>query len=168
MLQIISQVFLALSVHYGFGKHIYLLSGDALSQILRTNWESQTPGILASVGARISIAVLLCRLFGSKLWLRWYLYAATALQTTAECLLIIVIWAQCKPVSALWTLNKTRNCWDPAIEKDIAFLGQGQFNKKCWKPKVVSRGAKQPYLPSAIFCIIPSLDFLATQNVNKI
>ena len=141
---------------YGLGKHKSLLSEDALSQILKTNWESQTPGILASIVARISIAVLLCRLFGSRIWLRWYLYVVTALQTVAECLVIIVIWAQCKPVTALWTFTGSRDCWNPVIEKAIAFLGQGKFGITLRILKVKNSCPPQLYLHSVILLLFYS------------
>lgn len=95
--------------------------------LVKANWEGQTPGILASVIARISIAILLARLFGIRRWFRWYVYTVTALQSFCECLLIIVVWAQCRPVEALWNPSIPHKCWDPEIELAFAYLGQGTF-----------------------------------------
>ncbi|MCJ1311799.1 hypothetical protein MMC25_005472 [Agyrium rufum] len=129
VLQVISQGFLTLTVRYGLGKHLADLTNPAVAipEIIKANWESQTPGILASIVARISIAVLLLRLFNRKEWFRWYIYVVTAAQTLVECLLIIVIWAQCKPVEALWNQAIPHKCWNPKIETDIAYLGQAIF-----------------------------------------
>ena len=70
------------------------------------------------------------KLFYTKKWFRWYLYVITVIQTIVEILVIIFVWAMCTPVQALWTPELIESgaaqCWNPAIEQDTAFLGQGE------------------------------------------
>jgi hypothetical protein len=128
VLQIIFTAFVTVSVHYGLGKHIYdITNPEDIIEIVKVNWESTVPGILASITARISIAILLVRLFGVKTWFRWYIYIITASQTIVEILFIIAIWAQCKPVEAIWNPIVSHTCWNPIIQKTLGYLGQGMF-----------------------------------------
>ena len=110
-------------MHWGVGKHITDLSKEQVIQAVKYDWYSQAPATLATCVARISIAILLLRLFGSKKMLRWYLYIITALQTVIGVLLVIVMFVQCRPLTALWGAT-AGSCWSPAVEQDIAYLYQ--------------------------------------------
>ena len=83
----------------------------------------ELPGVLSTSLARVSIAILLLRLFGVKVWFRWYLYLMTALQMAAALTLLIVWGAQCRPFSALWE-GPYSSCWDPNIDLIIASVFQ--------------------------------------------
>lgn len=63
---------------------------------------SVTPGILASVIARISIAILLIRIFGGKTWLKWFLIIVTVLQAVSNLMIMITSLLQVTPIEGVW------------------------------------------------------------------
>jgi hypothetical protein len=63
---------------------------------------SYTPGITSSIVSRISIAVLLVRIFGIHVWLKWSLIVITSLQVVAAVVLTFTSWLQVRPVQGLW------------------------------------------------------------------
>ena len=126
MMQVLAQSFLATAIHWGLGKHIYDLSLPQISRILKFSWMNTTAGILSSLIARVAITVFLVKLFGSKRWLRWYLYVATVVQSITGFMVVISIWAVCKPIWRLWDPTNPGKCWTTRspIERDLAFLTQ--------------------------------------------
>ncbi|KAI2463099.1 hypothetical protein F4781DRAFT_441138 [Annulohypoxylon bovei var. microspora] len=102
IINLIGQAFLSLSYHYGLGKHDRDLTFDQSVNVLKWQWLSSTPGIVSSAVARISIAILLARIFGTKRWLKWYLTVTTVSQATGSALLIIFSYAQSSPVAGVW------------------------------------------------------------------
>ena len=59
---------------WGLGKHDLDITVDPqLIHIQKWNYITIVPSFLASSLARISAALLLIRLFGSKAWFRWYI-----------------------------------------------------------------------------------------------
>lgn len=93
---------LTVSFQHGLGKHDADLTFDQLVNIAKWTWMSVTPGIVCSIVARASIAILLVRIFGRKKWLKWSLIGITVLQIVSAVVLIIMSWVQVKPVEALW------------------------------------------------------------------
>ena len=118
-------------VHWGLGRHISTLSPEQLVGFLKWSCLSQIPGVLSTSLARISVAILLWRLFGIKAWFRWYLYVMTAL-LTAVALTVLVVWgAQCRPINALWGPAPGGSCWNPNIQLAITQVFQCQFPQIC-------------------------------------
>ncbi|MCJ1432482.1 hypothetical protein MMC27_001839 [Xylographa pallens] len=115
----------------GLGQHSQDLTENQVQTVTKMDLVFTTPAILASITARISICVLMLKLFATKKWFMWYLYIITVLQTIAEILVIVFVWAMCTPVQALWTPELIESgaaqCWNPAIEQDAAYLGQAIF-----------------------------------------
>lgn len=63
---------------------------------------SYTPSILSSATARISITVLLVRIFAPKHAMKWFLIAVTTLSVAAVVAQILTVWTQMTPVEGLW------------------------------------------------------------------
>lgn len=57
---------------------------------------------MCSILARISIAILLVRIFGVKTWLKWFLIAMTTLQVLTVVIVAITCWLQVRPAEGLW------------------------------------------------------------------
>lgn len=93
---------LTVAFRHGFGKHDADLTFDQLVNVAKWIWMSFTPGIVCSILARISIAVLLVRIFGTKAWLKWFLIVITILQVVASVILTITSWVQVRPVEGMW------------------------------------------------------------------
>lgn len=93
---------LTVAFHYGFGKHDLGLTFDQAVHIAKWIWMSFTPGITSSIVSRISIAILLVRIFGIHAWLKWSLIVITALQVVASVVLALTSWCQVRPARGLW------------------------------------------------------------------
>lgn len=93
---------LTVAFHYGFGKHDLSLTFDQAVHIGKWIWMSFTPGITSSIASRISIAILLVRIFGVHAWLKWSMIIITVLQVVASVVLALTSWCQVRPVQGLW------------------------------------------------------------------
>ncbi|KAI0110718.1 hypothetical protein GGR51DRAFT_74137 [Nemania sp. FL0031] len=122
--QIAFQVCLTKSLQWGLGKHDNDLSFTQLVNVTKYVWLSTIPGLLGTLFARASIAVLLVRLFGKKRWLKWYLILWTIFESLATITLLIVIFVQCSPVEGLWDPSIPARRWNPNIELYLAFFSQ--------------------------------------------
>lgn len=93
---------LTVAFRYGFGKHDKALLFSELVNIAKWMWMQFTPGIVCSMVARTSIAILLCRIFGVHKRLKWFLIIITVLQVLASVILTLTTWNQVRPVQAMW------------------------------------------------------------------
>lgn len=112
---IVSQACITKAYLWGLGKHDIDLTIDQLINILKWAWIKTTTSILVSIIARISITILLIRIYGNIRSFKMFLIASTTLQTVVGVIIIIVVWVQASPVQGLW---------NPAIEQDMALLLQ--------------------------------------------
>ena len=67
---------------------------DQLIEVLKWSWVAMSPGILVSILARISITILLIRLFGVHTWFKWFLIILTTIQVIISTAVFVVSWAQ--------------------------------------------------------------------------
>ncbi|KAI1133924.1 hypothetical protein F5Y05DRAFT_251388 [Hypoxylon sp. FL0543] len=93
---------LAVSYHHGLGKHDEDLTFDQKVNTAKWMWIQYTPAILSSATARISITILLVRLFAPKVALKWFLIVITTLSVAAIIAQIVTVWNQFKPAEGLW------------------------------------------------------------------
>ncbi|RYP43262.1 hypothetical protein DL768_010004 [Monosporascus sp. mg162] len=124
--QLVYQACATVSYSYGLGRHVGDLSQDQFLNTIKWAWITFTPGTAVSVIARISIAILLVKLFGTKPWLKWFFIVFTVIQTMLGIAMIIAIWAQCRPVEAIWNwaLAPTAKCLNPDIQLYISLTTQ--------------------------------------------
>lgn len=101
-LNIACQACLTVAFHHGFGKHDRDLTFEQAVNIAKWIWMSFTPGITSSIASRVSIAVLLVRIFGVHTRLKMFLIFITVLQVVASVVLAITSWVQVRPVQGLW------------------------------------------------------------------
>ncbi|KAK8087644.1 hypothetical protein PG997_002605 [Apiospora hydei] len=121
---IVSQSFVTIAYTHGLGKHDVNLTPDQMMGVLKWMWLANTPGLLVSIFARISIAVLLIRLFGIHRWLRWYLIIFTAICTVLTIVVLPCTYLQSTPVSGNWNPFAIEKRWDPIIYMTLAYLSQ--------------------------------------------
>lgn len=124
---IISQAFVTVAFTYGFGKHDANLRPDQMINILKWMWLANTPGLIVGILARLSIAVLLIRLFGVHEWLKWFLVVVTGICSILTCVILPCTYLQSDPVSGNWNPKIPAKRWDPIIYISLAYLGQGEF-----------------------------------------
>ncbi|KAI0530103.1 hypothetical protein GGR58DRAFT_494588 [Xylaria digitata] len=112
-LQLIFMGFVTEALRWGAGKHDEGISSEQSSHIIKWFWLSTTPALLVAIIARISAAILLIRIFGSKRWFKWFIIIFTVLQTVAGIVTIVTTWTQVQPVEALWDPSVT-----PTVVRD--------------------------------------------------
>lgn len=91
-----------LDVRLGSGRPSNTLTIEQNYNINKWSWIFAPPGFLVSIIARVSIAILLVRIFGTKRWFRYYMIHFTVVQTIVGIVSIIFLVAQCKPYEGLW------------------------------------------------------------------
>lgn len=117
-----------MSYHYGMGKHDASLTPPQMVNVLKWMWLANTPGLLVSITARVSIAILLVRLFGVYTWLKWFVIATTAICSVMTLIILPCTYLQSTPVSGNWDIfNPNVTHWNPKIYIDIAFTTQGTY-----------------------------------------
>ncbi|KAI1145650.1 hypothetical protein F4825DRAFT_467167 [Nemania diffusa] len=124
LLQIVYEAMFTVQVHWGFGLPYDRVTAQQFKQFNKWAWYSAAPSILASTIARISITILLGRIFGVQTWLRWYLISFTTLLTTLNIVTIIILFAQCVPWYGLWEYALPARRWNPLIYPYTALAGQ--------------------------------------------
>ena len=82
---------------------------------------------------RISITILLIRLFGVHRWFRLFLVCLTSLQVIMGVAILICTWAQITPVEGLWNVFLPGiERWDHRIVLYMMYLGQCEYLVLMW------------------------------------
>jgi hypothetical protein len=117
--------FVSTGYHYGLGKHDASLTMDQMGNVLKWSWLANTPGLLVSITARLSIAILLVRLFGVHEWFKWFVIVVTAACSIMTIVIIPCTYLQTTPVSGNWNpFDPSVTRWNPKIYITMAFVGQ--------------------------------------------
>jgi len=85
------------------------------------------PGVITSIVARISIALLLISLFGTKTWLKWFLTVTTICVAIVGSVSIIITWVQVSPVEGLWNPLLPARRWNPNIQSYVVYVSGSIF-----------------------------------------
>ncbi|EGD95986.1 hypothetical protein TESG_03447 [Trichophyton tonsurans CBS 112818] len=121
----VSQSFMTVGFTYGLGNHDANLQPYQIINILKWMWLANTPGLLVAITARLSIAMLLVRLFGKvHKWLKWFLVVVSGLCTVLTAIIIPCTFLQTTPVSGNWNPFQPSKRWNPMIYISLAFLTQ--------------------------------------------
>jgi hypothetical protein len=101
-IQVVHASIASVAYSYGAGMHDEDLTMDQLINILKWFWITTTPAIIVSIVSRISAAILLVRIFGSKAWFKWFLIIFTIVQTIGGIIAIVFVWTQQQPIESVW------------------------------------------------------------------
>lgn len=123
-LQISYQAGFTLMCNWGSGRPMSTLTAEQRLNINKWSWTFAVPGFLVSIIARISIAILLVRIFGRVKWFKIYMTYFTTIQTIVGVLSIIFLVAQCDPYEGLWNKAVIRRYWDKRIYQYTALALQ--------------------------------------------
>ncbi|KAI0421902.1 hypothetical protein F5X98DRAFT_389170 [Xylaria grammica] len=115
VLQIAFQILLTVAYTWGLGKPNLHLTIPQTVSLLELLWTLSIPGIVGAVISRISIAILLIRLFGTKTWLKRYLVIITTFIAVIHVVLIVLTLVQSIPVEGLWNPFIPARRLDPQI-----------------------------------------------------
>ena len=121
ILYLLALVFSTITVLHGGGRHLYYLSPEEVSQVVRWEWITQPFGPMALAFAKASITFLLLRIIGPKtFWRKWFLWINMVFFFIISILAAIFNYAQCNPPRALWEKVPGAVCWNPTIQPDFA------------------------------------------------
>ncbi|KAM7188989.1 hypothetical protein V8F33_010323 [Rhypophila sp. PSN 637] len=132
LLQLASQGCITEAYQWGLGAHDeYLLPQTMLYppdsipwvQMLKWVYLSTIPGVLSSIVARISVAMLLITIFGTKRWLKYFLIVFTSLVAVLGSLSIIFSMLQSNPIEGLWNPFVPARRWDPRVPHYMVYVG---------------------------------------------
>lgn len=123
---IVFQACVTLQCDYGLGLPLQAMSMDQIIQLSKWIWISATFSNIASVLARISITVMLVRIFGTRKWFKMLMISFTTIQGVLAVVNVICIWAQATPVEGLWDQRVRQSIWNPMIQQVIATILQGE------------------------------------------
>ncbi|KAK7941491.1 uncharacterized protein PG986_013878 [Apiospora aurea] len=129
VLQLVCQIFVTIAFTYGMGKHqADIRVPDEIVPMVMWEWVSIVPGLTAGMLGRLSICVLLVRLFGVHRWFRHHAIILTACGVVVNILIIITVFASRTPVQSLWDQSiPGATQWDPNIVLSLMYIGQGFY-----------------------------------------
>ena len=101
--QIGHQAILTIACSKGASKSIDpTMPVEDMVEMLRWSYFTQLMSFLVGVVARISITILLVRIFGVRTWYKWFMITFTLFLSVIGLTNIIIIWFMARPVEALW------------------------------------------------------------------
>ncbi|KAI0407022.1 hypothetical protein F4802DRAFT_612656 [Xylaria palmicola] len=128
IVRVAHQIQVSISLKYGLGKHDVSLTPYQLVMINKSNWSSIPTNTFVSTVPRIAITILLIRLFGVHIWLKWFLICLITLQVLLGIGFIAITYAMITPVEALWNIFITdAKRWDPNVWVYYTYLLQSVY-----------------------------------------
>ncbi|KAI1311365.1 hypothetical protein F5Y03DRAFT_410519 [Xylaria venustula] len=127
LLQITYQSLLTILCAPIIGKALYRLTTQDAKHINKWGGIAVVPAFLVSITARISIAIQLVLIFGTKRWFKWFMIYFTTIQTILGIVAISFIVAQIQPSSVYWETSFHGVCWGRSACNYIAITLQFLF-----------------------------------------
>jgi len=127
VLGIINTAFVSVAIHYGLGRHIDFIDPPLAMQAIKWDYWAQPTAIMSPAFGRISFALLLLSVSGTKKTRRWMLYGIMVTQFVINALTFILILVQCQPIELLWDKTVDGHCWDLRVQEYTGYF-QGSFN----------------------------------------
>jgi hypothetical protein len=116
----------SIAVHYGLGRHPFYLNEDQITSATKFDYFSIPLNLLSSAVAKTSICFFLLHLNQNKKS-ALFLYTMISIMLALTFAACILLFAQCRPVYALWTESLFfTNCLPPIIN---AHFGLSQSSK---------------------------------------
>ena len=121
MLALICTIFVTLEVHYGIGRHIATLSAYQTMMAVKMVWMTQPFSTMSACFGKISIALQMQRILSRSQNHKNVLCFFIVSLFFVNLLCVIVTFAQCTPVTALWDRSRGK-CWDPVIQQNFGYF----------------------------------------------
>ena len=128
VLLIVQWVFIGLVVEAGLGASKYDLDAMELELVSKYMWFLQVFLFINLPLPKISICVFIMRIKNYG-WLKWFLYGLMAGLFIANMACVIILLAECRPVSAYWK-GDTAACWDPNIYDNAIWASVGMLKSR--------------------------------------
>ena len=82
--------------------------------------------ILESFSIKISIGLLLLRIFGTVRAWKWMIWTIMILVSITSMISLVVQLAQCRPLRKLWNPAVPGSCWRPEVVINGAYFNDGK------------------------------------------
>ncbi|KAI2635281.1 hypothetical protein GGS21DRAFT_538996 [Xylaria nigripes] len=111
----------------GMGAPLSTLHNSDVTEANKWGYISTPFSNVVSVVARISITILLVRIFGTRRWFTWSMIVTSGAITLLGAANIILIWSMCSPPEALWD-KSIGKCLDSRIQEYLTLTLQLLFS----------------------------------------
>ena len=109
----------------GLEQHIGCVNPLKLPRIFKLQFISVILVAISLIPARISVALLLARLFTISNVRKGWLYGFTIFMTIANIITVATLIAACKPVARRWNPMLPGECWSDHAYLSITYLNGG-------------------------------------------
>ena len=113
LISVLYSIVATLSAYRKGFRHIFYLKPSQLVSVTRPNWIGLALTVMALATSKVSVAILIGRIMAPSRWRKVVLYFLSITSMLVGVLAVIIIFAQCSPVQALWD-PKIGKCWNPA------------------------------------------------------
>ncbi|KAI0023867.1 hypothetical protein F4780DRAFT_728130 [Xylariomycetidae sp. FL0641] len=126
--QLAYQSCLTKAYQWGLGMESKNMTYDPqITHTLKWTLISSMSGVVVAITARVSIAVFLIRIFGSRRWFKWFLIIFTCIQSSLAAATEILYCLQVRPIQGFWNPLSPAKRLDPTIAKVLWMTGQCFF-----------------------------------------
>lgn len=128
-MQILSWVASAMYAVYanqGGARHVAYLEPDQLALVAEFDYISLVPVILGIVIGKCAVSLLIYRLQPPTKWRTYLLWFLSVSSLVCAVLVIVLEFAQCTPVKALW-IPTAGKCWNPKAVNNWDVAASGMF-----------------------------------------
>ena len=111
------------TVTLGLGRHSECYSFAAAVRFLELEFIAAVLGTFSTIFARVSVALLVARLFAVTPGVKRFLYTYTTFMVISLAVTESLVFAQCTPAKAFWNsrLLPTAKCWSPKARDFIIY-----------------------------------------------
>ena len=89
---------------------------------VKLNWVTQALHIMSTCFGKIFIVILMLRIIENCKRQAWFLYYIISALFVISVVCIALIFAQCKPASALWDPAVVGKCLSPTVQQDSGYF----------------------------------------------
>lgn len=111
----------------GYGRHIDCVKHSNLTQIIKIQSVNEILLILSLTFARVSVALLISRIFAVSKRLKICLHGGTAFMVVVMLVTAALIFPRCRPTEKAWKPTVPGHCWSSAANNGLAYLNGSKF-----------------------------------------
>ena len=125
MLAIVDFIFVAISCHYGLGRHTVYMGTARTIKARYFGFLAQPICVWSICLAKVSIAWTALRTRRDREW-RWVFCWIIFVQVVCTIATNVIQVVQCQPISALWDDDVAAQCWPPGRTQMAGYVTLGE------------------------------------------